>query len=142
MSRDDLFTRETVHSMDETLTSHWDTRAIQGQLPGLHDVMLAVDVIDAGETAVQLQITSPLVCTHEGNGEQRLAQAAPARGAQSPEGRLGTLLTGDRIRGHAGDARAGRRQDADEPGPAALRRSGRPSTRRRVPAQSPAAAER
>jgi hypothetical protein len=97
-ARIDSFVDETVHSVEETLTLHWDTRAIQGQVPGLHDVALAVDVIDAGETAVRLQITSPLVCTHEGNGEQRPALLAPARGAQSPEGRLGTLLTGDRIR--------------------------------------------
>jgi hypothetical protein len=96
--RIDSLVDETVHCVEETLTSHWDTRAIQGHLPGLRDVTLAVDVIDAGQTALRLQITSPLVCTHEGNGEQRPAQAAPARGAQSPEGRLRTVLAGDRVR--------------------------------------------
>ena len=37
---------------------------------------------------------------------------------------------------------SGQRQRAHQPGPAALRRSGRPSARRRVPAQSPAASVR
>jgi hypothetical protein len=96
--RIDSLVDETVHSVEVTLTSHWDTRAIQGQVPGLRHVTLAVDVIDAGETALRLQITSPLVCTREGNGEQRPALLAPARGAQSPEGRLRTFLAGDRVR--------------------------------------------